>query len=39
MKKLIEYFEKNLRKFAKTYHEAMTLYGEAIMNSRGLVGA
>lgn len=39
MRKLIEYFEKNLRKFAKAYQEAMKLYGEAIMNSRGLVGA
>lgn len=39
MRKFIEYIDESLRKFAKAYHKAMILYGEALMNSRGLVGA
>lgn len=39
MRKLFEYITENLKKLAKAYQKAMILYGEAIMNSRGLVGA
>lgn len=39
MKKIIMNIKKAFENFGKHYLEAMTWYGDAINNSRGLVGA
>lgn len=39
MKNIILYIKENLKRFADFYVNAMSNYGEALNNSRGLVGA
>lgn len=39
MKKILNSVKESLKKFADFYLTAMNNYGEAINNSRGLVGA
>lgn len=39
MKKIISMIKENLKRFGEFYLNAMNNYGEAINNSRGLVGA